>query len=47
MGYEVCIDGEKGRMCIDVWKFLETGEMKFERKEKLFQETCGLGEEAW
>jgi len=34
MGREVCINGEKGRMCIDIQKFIETGKMEFELREK-------------
>lgn len=32
---EVCIEGEKGRICIDICKFMETGRMECRFRERL------------
>ena len=34
MRKEICINGEKGRMCIDIRKLMDTGEMEIEVREK-------------
>jgi len=34
MGCELCIEGEKGRLCINICKFLEEKELEIVNKER-------------